>query len=140
MKWTISKAVIEWNIDPKTLKKGLVERGLKIKKGSTYTTLEISAAIYGDLDYERTLETRERRKALEKENAERDGRTVVMEEVQALYTDALLPIRQRLLAMPSECAARANPTDPQFAREALQSWIDRTLPLIREKLPKPKKK
>lgn len=141
MKWTISRACIEWSVDPKTLKKGLSERGiLKREKGENYTTLQICAGIYGDLDFERTLETRARRKALEAEQLERDAVTIVMEEAQQIYTEALLPVRQRLLAMPSECATRANPTDPKFARDALQGWVDSALTLIRAKLPKPKKK
>lgn len=140
MKWTISKAVIEWNIDPKTLKKGMVSRGLKIEKGKSYTTLQICSAIYGDLEYERTLEARERRRSLEKDNAERDGELVELVEVQRIYGEALLPVRQRLIAMPSECATRTNPTDPQFARDALQRWVDDAMPLIREKLPKAKRK
>ena len=136
MKWTISKAVLEWNINPKTLKIGLVGQGHEISRGATWTTLQICAAIYGDLDRERTLETIERRKLLEKENAERDGLLVPMAQAEELYTRALLPVRQRLLALPSEAASRCNPTDPQFARDALQRWLDDALPLIRERLPK----
>ena len=79
-----------------------------------------------------------RRIALERENAERSGELVKMEEVTKLYTEALLPIRQRFLALPGECATRCNPSDAQFAREALQRWVDESLPLIREQLPKPK--
>jgi hypothetical protein len=138
MKWSFNAACNEWNIDLKTLKKGLASRGHVIRKGAKFTTLQICAAIYGDLEFERILETRARRLALERDNEEADGLTVKMEEVQQLYSEALLPVRQRFLAMPAECATRANPTDPQFAREALQHWVDAALPLIREQLPKPK--
>lgn len=134
----MSKACIEFGVHRETLQKGLLARGIQYGRGTKFTTLEIVSALYSDLDHERTLETREKRIALERENAEKAGELVSMEEVTRLYTEAMLPWRQRLLALPGECAARCNPSDAQFAREALQRWVDESLPLIREQLPKGK--
>jgi len=59
----------------------------------------------------------------------------VLAEVQTIMRDCLLPVRQRLMALPSEVCNRANPTDPQLARDALQRWVDDAMPIIRNKLP-----
>lgn len=142
MRWSILKAATEFGVSRETVRKGLAAAGVKVvakRKGDAFTTRQIAAAIFGDLDREKTLETRERRKALERENAEADGKTLTIESVQALYGEALLPVRQRLLALPNEAATRVNPTDPEHARAQLQAWVDESLPLIREQLPKPAK-
>lgn len=75
---------------------------------------------------------------LRRENARKAGELISFDEVQKHYAECLLPIRQRLLALPSEAAARCNPSDPEFARRALLEWSDEALRMIREQLPKAK--
>lgn len=84
-------------------------------------------------DYNRAkiAESLERTLALKRTRLERDGVLVELAEVQRLYGEALMPIRQRLLALPNEAASRCNPTDPECARRALQLWLDDSLPMIR---------
>jgi hypothetical protein len=84
---------------------------------------------------ERSLILREERLALEREREKDEGSTMLVDEAVTLYGAALLPIRQRLLSMPTEVCADANPTDPQLAREVLQRWVDESLPMIRRGLP-----
>jgi len=138
MTWTVNSASREWGIARETLVKRLEALSIPVKPGAKFHTRQITQAIVGDLNHERMLETIERRKLLEKENAEKDGTLVEMEAVQRLITDAMLPVRQRFMALPNEAASRCNPSDPTFARDALQRWVDDSLPLIREKLPKGK--
>ena len=64
------------------------------------------------------------------------GELVSLEEVALLFRESILPVRQRILALPAEACARCNPSDPQLAREALQRWVDESLPAIRKELPK----
>lgn len=78
--------------------------------------------------------TRAKADRQEREEKQAAGLLVPFEDVRRMYGAALMPIRQRLLALPAECATRANPTDPQFARDALQRWVDESLPLIRDAL------
>jgi DNA transposition AAA+ family ATPase len=138
MKWTVHKAAIEWGVDRKSLAKWLSVLGFDLKKGKTYHTRDISRAVVGDLDFERTRNERAAASLRELELAQKKAELVPMSEAQQLYTLALLPIRQRLLAMPSEICTRVNPTDPQFARAQAQVWVDETLATIREQLPKGK--
>lgn len=86
---------------------------------------------------EQTREASARADLLELERAEKRRELVPLAEVQTMISDALLPVRQRFLAAPAELCNRANPTDPQFAREAIQHWVDESLRLIRDELPKP---
>lgn len=138
MKWTLLKAGTEFGCSRETIRRGLAANGVAEKK--TYSTREIHRALAGDLKSARAREAMANAKLKEDVLAEREGVLVEMAEVERLYGEALIPVRQRLLSMPAECATRANPTDPQFAREALQRWVDEALPIIREKLPKVSKK
>jgi len=61
---------------------------------------------------------------------EKDGQLVPSEYVNQVLRETLLPVRQRLFAMPSECASNCNPADPQHARTALQSWLETNMPIM----------
>ena len=87
-----------------------------------------------DLREAKVRETRARAELLEMEKRQLDGELVKLEEVQKIITRTLLPIRQRMNALPAECASQCNPTDPVLARQALQRWVDESLPLIRSRL------
>jgi hypothetical protein len=137
------------NTDRRTLKKHLaeIEPAAHENDSPLYriedAKLVMKAAQEGqgglaELRRQRIREAKARAKLLEFEVKQKTGELVSMAEVQALFTAALLPVRQRLLAMPAECCTSANPTDPQHARAALQTWVDTALPMIREQLPQPK--
>lgn len=60
--------------------------------------------------------------ALEMDLADRHGDTIRMEDAKQLIRNSLMPVRQRLVALPAEMAHRCNPSDPGFARKALEGW------------------
>jgi hypothetical protein len=60
------------------------------------------------------------------------GQLVPAEYVEKALRETLLPVRQRLLAMPSELAHNANPADPQHARKAAESWLEINLLIMQE--------
>ena len=98
----------------------------------------------GSLEDEQARQAKWRADLLELETREKEGELVNLSEVQVMLRDSLLPIRQRLLALPTECDTRANPSDPAHARAALQIWVDSALSRIREAVaevvdPKPAK-
>lgn len=131
MKWTVNKAALEFGTDRRTLTKKLAGIGVSAARGRTYTTREICRALFGDHELEKTLETRERRIALQMDNAERLENLFPKAEVIELYTKYFPPIREKLFAMPRECAARVRPDNPQLAESVLFGWIDEVLPLLR---------
>lgn len=89
---------------------------------------------------QQTRESQARADLLEIERAEKRRDLIPLAEVQAIVREAFLPVRQRFLALPAELCNRVNPTDPQFAREGLQHWVDEALRLVREELPQPNTK
>ena len=136
IKLTLEQATAAFAVPLETLRRCLRGLGCETGRGVLYTIHTIYRALAGELDAEKTRETRARADLLEMERKEKQGELVSMSEVERLYTEALLPVRQRFLALPAEAATRCNPTDPQCAREALQQWVDDALPMIRERLPK----
>jgi hypothetical protein len=110
--------------------------GHELKKGSKFATREICTAVFGDSERERARLTRAQAEGEEMKNKERSGELVELDSIATVFRQCMLPVRQRLMALPAEACAHANPSDPQLAREALQRWVDESLPMIRMKLPK----
>ena len=136
---TMLEAADEFAIPRATLRRKLLSAGVPIGDGEVYTVAQIHAALMGSLDAERIRETRARADLLELERAEKQRDLVPMAEAEAATTSSLLPIRQRLIALPSEASTRCNPTDPQLAREALERWLADSLPMIRAGMVKAEK-
>ena len=139
IKWTLLRAATEFGVARETLRRGLRQLAIDVETDATYTTKQIFTALAGDLKTERIRETRARADLLERERREKDRELVPLAEVLSMVNSSHLPIRQRLNSLPSEMCKRANPGDPQLAHDALQRWVDESLPLIREGLPQPKK-
>ena len=125
MKWTIQKAAIEFGVDSKTIRSGLARNDVEVKKGrgSSYTTRQITAAIFGDLKGERIRETRARADLLELKRKERAAVLVPMDLARKVVSDVLVPIRTELLASSATLAVRANPGDPELARRVIHDHL-----------------
>ncbi len=119
-------------IDAKTLTRRLVKANVKFKPHDTIGAKDVFTAITGDIHSARARECTARAELLELKKTEQEGRTIDVEDMHKVLRDILLPVRQRLLALPSEAAHLCNPADTQFARAALLEWVDRSLPIIRE--------
>lgn len=137
MKWTLYQAARELDIHRETLGKALAAIGETVKKGARFHTRVIFRAAKGDLDFEKTLETRERRQLLALERGEKEKRLVDIEAAARLISDSFFPVRQWMMSLPSSAASRCNPSDPQLARDALQRIVDEALPMLRDRMPRP---
>jgi hypothetical protein len=124
MKWSLIKAAREWSRDEETVKRRLVDAGFTIRRGATFHTRDISAALVGDLEREKILETRARRVSLDRENVIAAEGFISMEEVQSLYRGAFGAVRAALLTMASSCASACNPADPGLPHAVIQRFID----------------
>ena len=78
--WTIAIACKEFGINPKTLSGRLRQAGIDPDKEGRYTTKQIAGAIFGDLEFERTRETRAKANSQEMANAKSAGELVDMGE------------------------------------------------------------
>lgn len=133
---TLAEAADEFGKPRTTLRRKLIAAGISVADGETYTVAQIHAALMGSLEAERIREVRARADLLELERLEKQRDLVPMAEVDAKLVATHLPIRQRLMALPAEAAARCNPADPQLAREALDRWVADSLPLLRAEIKK----
>ncbi len=135
--YTVSEAAAELNIAVSTLTRRLRAIGEETPRGRIFTLRQLLAALTskdGDksaLLRARRLKAEEEAKLLAFERREKERDLVPLAEIQALIRDSFLPVRQRLMALPSEMSARCNPSDPQLAREALDRWLTDSLPIIR---------
>ena len=84
-----------------------------------------------DLEYERGRETRGRADLIQIEKAKLQNLLYESDEVDALIAAAFVPNRQMWTALPT-LAPRVNPSDPSFARAALEQYRDEALRYCRE--------
>ena len=71
---------------------------------------------------------------MEQQRATRARDLIPAAEVDDEIRRALMPVRQRFLALPAEVAHLVNPTDPAFARDALKRLRDDALRMIRSEV------
>jgi len=136
MNWTISKAASEWGIDRRTLERRLKAAGWEVNPRDEWTTKDISAAIYGELELERIRKTREEADKLELDNAERRKDLITAEDAKEIFGRPLEPIARSLKDMPSRLANRVNPGDPILAREELEEYAREVCQMVQEVMSK----
>lgn len=132
--WSLNSAAIEFGTSRTTIRKGLRRNGVPTKP--TYSTREILMAIAGDLEFERTRVERARADRMEMDLRRKRGETLDVATVNRLLTElVVLPLRERLLALPTTLDVMCNSGSPETARGALKEWVSETLKLLREKIP-----
>ena len=131
---TIDKAVARAQIKPAGMHRGSPLYRIKDVQSALVSAGNVTA----ELRAERLRLTTEQADKVALDNAKERKQLVPLADIEAILTESFLPIRQRFLALPSEMCNRCNPTDPQFARAALQEWADEAMRLIRVQLPQPK--
>lgn len=80
IRWTIENAAAEFGINPRTLSARLKQSGTVPGDDERYSTKEIAAAVFGDLERERIRKTSAEADEIEKRNRERDGELVDVNE------------------------------------------------------------
>jgi len=80
----------------------------------------------------RTREASLRADLMELERSHKSGDLIPSDQVVAIVRAAFQPVREALISLPVAMAARTNPSDPMFAREALSQWTDDALRTCRE--------
>lgn len=76
LRWTISRAALEFRRDGTTISKRLREIGADMGADKCYSTGQIAAACYGDIDLERARKVRAEAEQAERNNA-REGETII---------------------------------------------------------------
>lgn len=99
---------------------------------------ELFRFLFDSMPGEMTFEDARRRKEIaeakiaEAEALQLEEGWVAMSDMTEWLTARLMPVRQRIISLPSDVCATVNPSDPELARVALQEWSDETLKFARD--------
>lgn len=96
--WTGERASAEFGINPRTLAARLKQTGATPDAQGRWTTKQVAAAIFGDLEFERIRKTRAEAEQIEKENAEQDGDLVDVEEFCKKYETTYVEMKRIILS------------------------------------------
>jgi hypothetical protein len=100
--------------------------------GELLTARQIYTAMTSAKEAAQAREAAARAEKIERENRIEDGGIMERATVDRYLREILGPVSQRFDSLASECCALCNPTDPAFARTALESWAAQARVLIRE--------
>ena len=98
IKWSVSRACIEFGSTYQTLVKRLNERAEQADSGGRYTTRQICSALYGDIQEERLRKTKEEADQLGLENAKKRGLLIPVADAAELNRRVAFAIRQKIVA------------------------------------------
>ncbi|MCP5525374.1 MAG: hypothetical protein H7A47_01030 [Verrucomicrobiales bacterium] len=110
--------------------------GVQVRPRAEYPALVIMNALLRDISQLRGRKIEEEVLLLELERRQKEADLVPMDAALEVITRTLLPVRQRLMALPSEMSARCNPTDPVHSEKALDDWLQRSLAVIQSAIGK----
>ena len=128
---TLLQASEEFGVTRETLRRAIkTSPDFTPKPDGKFTLREIHALLSGDIRVERARLTKAKASREELELKKASGDLVPAELFLRNIRETMLPVRQRLFAMPSELAVNANSLDPQQARVAAQQWLDINLPIM----------
>ena len=97
IRWTITAAASEFQIDRRTLTARLARSGAEGERG-TWSTVEICAAVFGDLDGEKLRKLKAEADLAEMERDERARALLPADMVAATWTEALGNLRAVVMA------------------------------------------
>jgi hypothetical protein len=100
IKWAVETAATEFDINPRTLRKRLKQLDIKPGPGGKYTTKQICAAVFGDIDGERLRLVREQADCQAIENAQARRELINVNELVPRVTAFTSAIRERILSNP----------------------------------------
>ncbi len=138
IEWTVTRAANEFGVSASTLTRGLIREGHEIrpvgkgKRGQTFRTADIVAALYGDEERARTRDLEASARLKEQKFARNDKRLCDVDEVVEAGNRAFGVIRSKLLSSLATVPTRLCPGDPQFGREAYAPILDDLLASCRD--------
>lgn len=130
--FTILSAAENWGVSRETVRRGLASVGNT--KTSGFTVQEINEAVYGDDKVARTRKLNLEADLLEIEKAKAEGRLLEPEIVNDREAKCMGVIAEYMRSAEVELPGLTNPTDPEFARQAVTKWVAKFWPLVRNHL------
>jgi hypothetical protein len=98
IRWTRERAASEFKLNPRTLVNRLRQQDIFPNREGKYTTLQICAAVFGDIDGEKLSLVREQRIKLQLENQEAKGELIRVDSIAEFLGKFLSAAKQRILS------------------------------------------
>lgn len=133
---SLEAAAREFRCSKATLLRGLQSMGVETKRGTLHDLPTLFRALAGNLNAEKTRETKARADLLEMKRRTQLGELIPLAENLEWQRRVIAPFSLRLNMLPTTMADRCNPIDPSFARRALNEWVTETLPILRAEITK----
>src|SRR5262245_21288315 len=96
IRWTRERAGMEFRIDSRALSKNLRKAEIEPGKDDCFTTLQICAAVFGDIASERLRLVKEQADKLALENAEKRRDLISVSELSPVINRAIAAIKARI--------------------------------------------
>ena len=98
IRWTLEKAATEFGLDRATLSKRITTAGIVAGEDGKFSTAEICAAVFGDIEGEKLREKRHQANLLEMDEAERRGELLRKAEVYDQIDKLGLELKANIMA------------------------------------------
>lgn len=98
IRWNVAQAAQEFGINPKTLSMRIKREGIEPARDKCFSTAQICSAVFGDIDGEKLLLTRQQRIKLEIENAETTKTLVDARRIAERVTRKITAVKAAILA------------------------------------------
>lgn len=98
LRWAINKAASEFGIDRRTLERRLAEASVSPGRDRKYSTGQICAAVFGDMDSAKLRRANAEADLAEMDRNERAKKLISADIVQSVWTDALSQMRAIVMA------------------------------------------
>lgn len=96
VRWEVTQASVEFDLHKATLSKRLKTAGIEPGRDGKFSTKQICAAVFGDMDGEKLRETRHRANLLEIEEKEKRQELVAAAAVEKVWRSYLVAVRQHV--------------------------------------------
>lgn len=97
IRWTITEAAPEFGIDRATLTKRIKEASIECGEDGKYSTKQILAATFGDMDGEKLLLIREQRKSVENENRKFSRDWIPIKDAVRAWSSRVVAAKQAIV-------------------------------------------
>ena len=94
LRWTMSEAASEFDLHAATLAKRIKTAGIEPSTDGKWSTVQICAAVFGDMDSEKLRETRHKANLLELEEKEKRRQLVPIDDVGRTWDAVVIALRQ----------------------------------------------
>ena len=127
LRWNLERASVEFSLNPRTLSQRIHRAAIKPDKDGKFSTAQICAAVFGDIQGQRLRKTTAEADKIELDNARERGEVVELAQTLNAWEVAILNAKERFIRIPTKLTARYVVGMPQVEfTKLLEAEIDET--------------